>query len=97
MHAPAPQSPTLAPADIRRIMVGLMLGLLLSALDMTIVGPALPTIGHELGHFDLLSWVVTSYLVANSIVLCASSWLVELFGRKNFFMACVLLFTILHA
>ena len=54
MHAPAPSPPTLAPADIRRIMIGLMLGLLLSALDMTIVGPALPTIGHDLGNFDLL-------------------------------------------
>ena len=82
MHAPAPSPPTLAPADIRRIMVGLMLGLLLSALDMTIVGPALPTIGHDLGNFDLLSWVVTSYLLVSTACTPLYGKLADIHGRR---------------
>ena len=39
------------------------------------------------------SWVITTYLVANSIVLCASGWIAEMFGRKYFFLVCIALFT----
>src|ERR1700721_2269488 len=42
---------------------------------------------------DEASWVITTYLVANSIVLCASGWIAEMFGRKNFFLVCIALFT----
>lgn len=41
--------------------------------------------------------MITTYLVANAVVLCASSWLVEIFGRKCFFMACTALFTVVSA
>lgn len=94
MHAPAPQTPTLAPADIRRIMVGLMLGMLLSALDMTIVGPALPTIGHELGHFDLLSWVVTSYLLVSTACTPLYGKLADIHGRRIMLLIALVAFVV---
>ena len=70
----------------------------MEVLDTTIANVALRYIsgGLAVGP-DEAAWVVTSYLVANSIVLCASSWIVEIFGRKAFFMACIALFTISSA
>jgi len=70
----------------------------MEVLDTTIANVALRYIsgGLAIGP-DEAAWVVTSYLVANSIVLCASSWLVEIFGRKAFFMACIALFTVSSA
>ena len=67
----------------------------MEVLDTTIANVALRYIsgGLAVGP-DEAAWVVTSYLVANAIVLCASSWFVEIFGRKNFFMVCIALFTI---
>ena len=53
-------------AAIRAIMMGIMLAMFLSALEQTIVAPALPTIGRTLGDVDNLSWVVTAYLLANT-------------------------------
>src|ERR1700743_3096553 len=43
---------------------------------------------------DEASWVITTYLVANSIVLCASGWIAQMFGRKNLFLVCIALFTL---
>jgi DHA2 family multidrug resistance protein len=70
----------------------------MEVLDTTIVNVALRYIsgGLAVGP-DQAAWVITTYLVANAIVLTASSWLVEIFGRKNFFMACIALFTISSA
>ena len=50
-------------AAIRAIMMGIMLAMFLSALEQTIVAPALPTIGRALGDVENLSWVVTAYLL----------------------------------
>jgi DHA2 family multidrug resistance protein len=70
----------------------------MEVLDTTIANVALRYIsgGLAVGP-DQAAWVVTSYLVANSIVLCASSWLVQIFGRKAFFMGCIALFTVSSA
>ena len=70
----------------------------MEVLDTTIANVALRYIsgGLAVGP-DQAAWVITSYLVANAIVLCASSWLVQIFGRKNFFMACIALFTVSSA
>ncbi|MCW6507061.1 DHA2 family efflux MFS transporter permease subunit [Lichenifustis flavocetrariae] len=67
----------------------------MEVLDTTIANVVLRYISGSLGVGPSeAAWVVTSYLVANSIVLCASSWLVQVFGRKNFFLACIALFTV---
>ena len=67
----------------------------MEVLDTTIANVALRNIsgGLAVGP-DEAAWVVTTYLVANAIVLCASGWAAGYFGRKRFYMACVALFTI---
>src|SRR5882724_12489117 len=67
----------------------------MEVLDTTIANVALPYIAGGLGvSEDEASWVVTTYLVANAIILTASSFLVRRTGRKSFFLACLALFTV---
>jgi MFS transporter, DHA2 family, multidrug resistance protein len=67
----------------------------MEVLDTTIANVALRYIsgGLAIGPSQA-AWVVTSYLVANSIALCASSWLSGAFGRRNFFLTCIAAFTV---
>jgi MFS transporter, DHA2 family, multidrug resistance protein len=66
----------------------------MEVLDTTIANVALRYISGGLAvSSDEASWVITTYLVANSIVLSASGWIAEMFGRKNFFLVCIALFT----
>ncbi|MFI9009172.1 MDR family MFS transporter [Actinosynnema sp. NPDC053489] len=69
-----------------------MLGMLLAALDQTIVATALPTIVSDLGGAGHLSWVVTSYLLAETIMTALIGKFGDLFGRKRAFLASVVLF-----
>src|SRR5689334_25135020 len=81
----------------RQIMVilgGLMLGMLLAALDQTIVAPALPTIVGDLGGLNHLSWVVTGYILASAVATPLWGKLGDLFGHKYTFMASIVLFLI---
>jgi DHA2 family multidrug resistance protein len=72
-----------------------MLGTFMEVLDTTIVNVALPHIAGSLSAgVDESTWVLTSYLVSNAIVLPISGWLAQRFGRKRFFMTCIILFTI---
>jgi len=67
---------------------------LLELIDTTIVNVAIPHIMGNLGAtLDDAGWVVTSYAVANVIILPMSGWLGDRFGRKNYFLASILLFT----
>ncbi len=67
----------------------------MEVLDTTIANVALRYISGGLAvSSDEASWVITTYLVANSIVLCASGWIAQMFGRKNFFLVCIALFTV---
>lgn len=64
-------------------------------LDTSIANVSLPYIAGGLGRsFDEVTWVLTTYLVANAVVLPMSAWLSRVFGRKNYYMACVALFTV---
>jgi MFS transporter, DHA2 family, multidrug resistance protein len=66
----------------------------MEVLDTTIANVALPYIAGGMGvSEDEATWVVTSYLVANAIVLAASGFLAKMLGRKPFFIICVALFT----
>src|SRR5687768_10043591 len=69
----------------RRLAVvgGLMIVLLLAALDSTIVATALPTIVGELGGLERLAWVVTAYLLAQTVVTPLYGKLGDLYGRKK--------------
>src|SRR2546423_12512994 len=67
----------------------------MEVLDTTIANVALPYIAGGLGvSEDEASWVVTTYLVANAIILTASSFIAKGFGRRPFYIACVVLFTV---
>ena len=64
-------------------------------LDTSIANVSLPYIAGGLGRsFDEVTWVLTTYLVANAVVLPMSAWLSRVFGRKTYYMACVALFTV---
>lgn len=67
----------------------------MEALDSSIANVALPHIAGTLGaSYDEATWVLTSYLVSNAIVLPISGWIANRIGRKTFYMSCVALFTI---
>ena len=76
------------------IAVTVTLATFMEVLDTSIANVALPHIAGNLSASeDEATWVLTSYLVANAIVLPLSAWLSEIFGRKRFYMTCVALFT----
>jgi MFS transporter, DHA2 family, multidrug resistance protein len=67
----------------------------MEVLDTSIANVALPHIAGSLGaSADQSTWVLTSYLVANAIVLPMGAWAASVIGRKNFFMLCIVIFTI---
>jgi DHA2 family multidrug resistance protein len=72
-----------------------MLATFMEVLDSTVVNVSLPHIAGSLSAAtEETTWVLTSYLVANAVVLPATGWLSSLFGRKKFYMTCVAGFTI---
>ncbi|MFI2367487.1 DHA2 family efflux MFS transporter permease subunit [Streptomyces sp. NPDC018833] len=72
----------------------LLLGMLLAALDQTIVATALPTIVSELGGMDHLSWVVTAYMLASTAATPLWGKLGDQYGRKKLFQAAIVIFLI---
>jgi EmrB/QacA subfamily drug resistance transporter len=83
--------------DHRRVLViigALLLGLLLAALDQTIVATALPTIAGDLHGLSHLSWVITAYLLASTVSTPLWGKLGDQYGRKRFFQASILIFLV---
>jgi EmrB/QacA subfamily drug resistance transporter len=78
--------------SLRAIFAALMLALLLAALDSTIVSTALPTIVGELGGLTHLSWVVTAYLLASTVVGPLYGKFGDLYGRKLVLQAAIVVF-----
>ena len=81
--------------DIRRrnlIFLAVVLGMLLAALDQTIVATALPTVVADLGGAGHQAWVVTSYLLASTIATAIVGKLGDTFGRKTVFLAAIIVF-----
>ena len=91
----APEKPAINPWVIAGVV---MLATFMEVLDTSVANVALPHIAGSLASTpDESTWVLTAYLVANAIVLPLSGWFSTLFGRKRFYMTCVLLFTISSA
>ncbi len=84
----------LSPRRLRLVFLGLMLALLLAALDQMIVATALPKIVGELHGLDRMSWVVTAYLLSSTIGLPIYGKLGDLLGRKSVFQFAILTFVI---
>jgi DHA2 family multidrug resistance protein len=82
-------------AGQRLMMLGVMLATILEILDTSIVNVALPNMMGNLGAtVDEISWVVTSYIIANVIVIPMTSWLAGRFGRRRYFVTSIAVFTV---
>lgn len=80
------------------IAASVMLATFMEVLDTSVANVSLPHIAGNLSATtDEATWVLTSYLVANAIILPATNWLGNLFGRKRFLVSCIVLFTIASA
>lgn len=85
---PAPEIPVMA------VMGGLMLAILLGALEQTIVAVALPVIAGEFNGFALMAWVVSAYLVASTVVTPIYGKLSDLYGRRAMLTTAIVLFVL---
>jgi EmrB/QacA subfamily drug resistance transporter len=74
------------------VISALLLGMLLAALDQTIVSTALPTIVGDLGGASHIAWIVTAYLVTSTVSTPLWGKLGDLYGRKSFFQAAIVIF-----
>src|SRR5688572_1058074 len=77
---------TLSRRQLWQLMAGLMTGMLLAALDQTIVGTALPTIVGKLGGIEHYAWVVTAYLLASTASTPLYGKISDLYGRRPVFL-----------
>ena len=75
-------------------MISVMFGLLLAALDQTIVVTAMPRIVQDLNGLQHLSWVFTAYLLASTVTVPIYGKLGDMYGRKKFFMGAIIIFLI---
>ena len=89
---PQARSALISPQRRNFIFTAILFGMLLAALDQTIVATALPTVVADLGGAGHQSWVVTSYLLASTIVTAVVGKLGDLFGRKAVFQTVVVFF-----
>jgi EmrB/QacA subfamily drug resistance transporter len=103
MSAPAvttaspPASEGFTHRQILAIMSGLMMGMFLAALDQTIVSTALPTIVGDFHHSNLLSWVITAYLLASTASTPIWGKAGDLYGRKRLFQLAIVVFLVASA
>ncbi|MFD5628704.1 MFS transporter [Streptomyces sp. NPDC127072] len=91
---PAVDTAQLGPRQVRLVFLGLMLALLLAALEQMIVATALPKIVGELHGLDKMSWAITAYLLTSTVGLPVYGKLGDLFGRKGVFQFAIVVFVI---
>ena len=89
-----PGPAAMAPRRVLIIIGALLLGMLLAALDQTIVATALPTIAGDLHGLSHLSWVITAYLLASTVSTPLWGKLGDMYGRKTFFQASIAIFLV---
>lgn len=87
-------APTTSREQVRMVFAGLMLGMLVAALNLTIVSPALPRIVAELGGMQHYSWVALSATLTSAVVVPTVGKLGDLYGRKPFYVGGLVLFMI---
>jgi EmrB/QacA subfamily drug resistance transporter len=83
---------TLTHAEIRTIIIGVLLAMFLAALDQTIIATALPTIGRELGDLEHLPWIVTVYLLTSTAVTPLYGKLSDTYGRRVIMLVGIVVF-----
>ena len=80
--------------EILSIILGLLLAMLLAALDQTIVATAMPTIGHDLHDIEHLPWIVTAYLLASTAVTPLYGKLSDIYGRRPVLLPAISTFVV---
>jgi EmrB/QacA subfamily drug resistance transporter len=86
--------PVVSAGRLRALFAGLLLAMLLAALDSTIVATALPTIVSDLGGLERLAWVVTAYLLAQTVAIPLYGKLGDLYGRRIVLQVAIVIFLI---
>jgi DHA2 family multidrug resistance protein len=95
MTPPAPDAPAVSAAQKWAITFTVMVVAFMQILDTSVTNVILPHLQGSLSAgLDEVSWVITSYLAANAVVIPATGWLTGLFGRKRFFLICTTLFVV---
>lgn len=95
LERPNPASDWAPKANPWLIAIVVSIAAFMEVLDTSIANVALPHIAGNMGaSSDESTWVLTSYLVSNAIVLPITGWLVSLMGRRRFFITCIVIFTI---
>src|SRR5262245_38220458 len=97
MTEPAPGADTAAGFTHRQILVimsGLMAGMLLAALDQTIVATAIRTIADDLDGYALQAWVTTAYLITATLSTPLYGKLSDMYGRRPFYLAAIVVFVV---
>src|SRR5688572_17284807 len=89
---PPRSPPPLDPAAVRPVIAGLMLAMFLSALEQTIVAPALAAIGRSLNDVENLSWVVTAYLLSATVATPLFGKLSDIYGRRAMMLIALAIF-----
>src|ERR1700754_1419264 len=85
-------SDTRSGPSVAVVFAGLMLVMLMAALDQTIVATALPTIVGDLGGLDQISWVVTAYLLSSTVSVPLFGKISDLYGRKVMLQTTIAIF-----
>ncbi len=80
--------------EVMAVLVGLMFGMLIASLNMTLVAPAMPRIVAELGGIDYYSWIALSSIVASTVVVPIVGKLSDIYGRKPFYLGGIVVFSI---
>jgi EmrB/QacA subfamily drug resistance transporter len=93
-EVPGDNAARLTPRGVRLVFAGLMLALLLAALEQMIVATALPRIVGDLQGMDKMSWAITAYLLTSTVVLPVYGKLGDLFGRKGVFLFAIVVFVV---
>ena len=88
----APDIKVFSPAEVRSVIVGLMLAIMLGALDQTIISVALPMMAADLQGVDLLAWVVSGYLIAVAVATPIYGKLGDLYGRRVVLSSAIAIF-----
>jgi EmrB/QacA subfamily drug resistance transporter len=90
----APTVPVLTQGQITTILVGLMMGMFLAALDQTIVTTAMRTIADDLNGFSLQAWATTAFLITSTVSTPLYGKLSDMYGRKGFFLFAIAVFIV---
>lgn len=90
----AEEGPNLTHRQIVTILIGLMSGMFLAALDQTIVGTSIVRIANDLNGFDLQAWITTAYLITSTIATPIYGKLSDIYGRKPLYLIAISVFVI---